>query len=1036
MKKETKRIATPLLLLLFLSSGANGLILEVVWSKQLSFLLGNSLFAVSTVVAAFMTGLGLGSALASRIGARIASPLRGYGLLQLGIGAWGIVSLPLLRSTTPLFRAIHAALDGSPEGFLVVRFLSVFALLVLPTIAMGMTLPILVGALGRGREDITREAALLYGANTMGAVAGTLSAGFLLLPAMGLLRSAILAGAADLAVGTLAIVLARRLATTAPTPAAERSSSALAGRRAKLVAALFALSGFAALAIEVAWFRLLGLTLGPSTYAFSSMLAVYLAGIGLGSAAVGRWARKGRSALATLALLETAVGLLVIAQLFYANHLPSWNLALYHSAERIFGANAFAFAHLALAMLLVFVPCLMLGAIFPFVIGALRETSDQVVAPEAAVGRLYFWNTVGSIAGSLATGFIGLPKLGVWHSIGVSGLLFTMVGLGFLFLSRGRLRGARLAPLAMGLAALLLYLFAPPFQAAQFNRGLYRTLYASSAGDAKRSDGHLIFHREGVNAPVAVFRSYGGAALYLGGKPDASTSQGDLPTQLLSGHLPMFACATPRRALMIGYGSGMTATALLAHPELESLDLLELEQGVIDASSYFNSVNHDPLSDPRLHLKLEDGRVHLTYTREMYDVISSEPSNPWMAGTANLFTVEFYRLVAARLAPGGVFAQWVQNYDISEEVQSSILASIRVTFPHLMLFRTGPGDIIVLASMTPLSLPWETVERRFHQPAVERGFAEIGLHDPAELAFFLQVPEETVESLIARARPRSTDDSVWLEHRMPREMFASRGRPPIAGITLTRAGAEARLHAWSELWPGAPIERLCHASVLYPYRLEPSGLNSRATSDRWHDTRQVLLEGLIHALETSGRSALAADVAEWDREGQAYQNARIDAAGQITTALQRAGGPTPEEVAHALDQAPDLPLARNTMARLLDLAGRDAAAESLFTSVLPELASPYRYDALLGLAVLARERGDAARLIARAEQAIDANPYLPSAYLLLAEEALKREDLTTARARLSRGLELNPGHRQMEDLLAALDRSPEAGASDPSPERR
>ncbi|MFN8549678.1 MAG: fused MFS/spermidine synthase [Candidatus Eisenbacteria bacterium] len=826
-------------LLLFFLSGANGLVLEVVWSKQLSFLLGNSLFAVSTVVAAFRAGLGLGSALAGRIGARLRSPLRAYGLLQLGIGLWGIASMPVLKGTAPLFRAIYSASAGGAAMFLAARFATVFALLVLPTIAMGMTLPLLVGALGRGRESFSREAALLYGINTMGAVVGTLSAGFLLLPLLGLTRSAVVAGLLDLLVGTLAIALARRR-DSAPANAASSAEGALDGRRAKLVALLFAVSGFAALAVEVAWFRLLGLTLGPSTYAFSSMLAVYLAGIGLGSAAVARLAGRPRvSALATLALFETGASMLVIGELIFANRLPSWNLALHHAAEGALGANAFVAAHLGLAAILVFAPCLLLGAIFPFVIGALREASPRAVAPEAAVGRLYFWNTVGSIAGSLLTGFVGLPHLGAWHSIGAAGLLFALVGLGFWGLSSRSARGVtRIAPLVLGGLALLLLLAAPRFDAAQFNRGLYRSLYSSGAADPAHQGGRLIFQREGTNVPVAVYRSYGDAALFLGGKPDASTSAGDLPTQLLSGHLPVFACRSPRRALMIGYGSGMTATALLDHPEVESLDLLELEPGVIEASHYFDSINHDPLSDPRLHLKLEDGRVHLAYTREQYDVISSEPSNPWMAGTANLFTVEFYRLVAARLAPGGVFAQWVQNYDISAEVQTALLASIRSVFPHLVLFRTGPGDIIVLASMTPFSLPWSEVERRFAVPAVARGFREIGIDEPAELAFFLQVPESTVEGLTRGVRPLSTDDSVWLEHRMPREMFASRGRAPGRGIGLTRAGSEARLAARRRFLAGcSPAAPLSRVGPLSLSTRTGTATDPRASADRWHETR-------------------------------------------------------------------------------------------------------------------------------------------------------------------------------------------------------
>jgi predicted membrane-bound spermidine synthase len=365
------------------------------------------------------------------------------------------------------------------------------------------------------------------------------------------------------------------------------------------------------------------------------MLGIFLVGIGLGSVAAAKWAEKTKRPLAAMAALEGVIGMAALVTMAFYNELPEWYFRLFHKVTGEGGGWYMVGPQAVIAALVVLVPTLGMGALFPVVVRAFREASREGMVPEKNVGRLYVLNTVGGIVGSLAAGFWLVPGIGMWRTVllasGVS------VGLGLLVWLAVRevalvWKATLAAASALVVAGCMWAL--PEWDVLLLNRGLYREMRDMKQFDKKRKlQGQtMLFYREGVNTTVAILRfPLGNISLRVSGKPDASTYAVDLYTQFFVGQLPVLFARNPRHVAVIGYGSGMSADAALSHSSVESLDILEIERGIIEGSKYFEFLNHNPFDDPRTHLVLEDGRIHMTYTDKVYDVIASAPSNPWVA---------------------------------------------------------------------------------------------------------------------------------------------------------------------------------------------------------------------------------------------------------------------------------------------------------------------------------------------------------------------------------------------------------------------
>jgi spermidine synthase len=820
----------PLLYACFFGSGAAGLILEVVWSKYLSLLLGNSIYGVSTVVAAFLGGLGIGAAIGGRLAARAKEPLLAYARLELLVAALGLASPLAFAAARPIFAALNALLLGHGNVFLVLRFLVLFAALLTPTTAMGATLPLIVSDFSRrdpkGADSAT---ARLYAVNTAGAVLGVALAGFVAIPAIGLWKSAALAAGIDLVVA-IAVWLGR---PGAPPAARERAPEREASRGARgagpaprfagWILPVFAISGFTAILYEVAWTRILSVPFGGMVYAFSAILAIYLIGIALGASAASRLLKVLPAPVLLFGVLQGGLAAAVAAGTHLFERVPHWQA---RAIARSFGNTFDLLASEAVIAAKIILPAaLLLGALFPTAVAIYQRRRGDA---GASVGSVYAANTVGSIAGSLLTAFLLIPWIGSLHAILVAAALNAGIAVAALLFADGpRIAGRALAGVVAVAAGLFATLWTPTWNAERMSIGLVRLLRShwfggeslthrmidriGSSSDVER----LLFYKEGRLAAVAVVEVGQRRALIINGKTDATTGSGeDMAQQVLMGQLPLLFAPEAKDVCVVGYGSGVTTYAVMTHPVRDVLTI-ELEGAVIEAAPFFRADAHDPLSDPRSRLLVEDAGTYLRSTPRKYDLILSEPSNLWIAGMADLFTTDFYRAARARLAPGGLFSQWVQCYQASPVTLGTVFRTLVTRFPHGQLFYVdGSADLIVLASpdrAVPVDL--DLLARGFQNPKVAQNLARVGINSLADL---LRCYRGRLERAAADAGPGpvNTDDNAWLEHHAPFDLLKGGGADSLmmwspqvaedlaASIVSDRSRAEAVLaeaadRAWS-----------------------------------------------------------------------------------------------------------------------------------------------------------------------------------------------------------------------------------------------
>jgi spermidine synthase len=686
-----------------------------------------------------------------------------------------------LHATIPLLAWAYA--DGDHHtAFALVRVALSVALLGIPAAAMGATFPIASTWIA-ARAGSAADAGMLYGANSAGAAAGAIGAGFWLIPAVGLRGTVFIGVALNMAAAAGALWLARHDTSVEAPPPPKRQTRAMhtdpaQPRLAGLAAAAAVLSGFLALVYEVAWTRLIALIIGPTTYAFAAMVASFISGIALGSLAGTRVARRtSQPGLWLAAMLATASTSAVIAAWFAASRLP---LVLAHDV----GAGA-GFVSL-LARELLYIAVLLLptsiasGAAFPLALATARSETATVGRD---VARIYAANTVGAVSGALAAGFAIIPRLGVqstfeWMSrTGTAGAVLLAVTL--LTAQTSTRRRGRMPVAAPVIAALLLTVAVetlPDWDHNLLASGPYK--YARFIGvegleDSLRA-GRLEYYKEGAAGTVSVRRLGGSLALAIDGKVDASNA-GDMLTQRLLGLLPVVLHPNPHDLLVIGLGSGVTVASALASSEVVHADVLEISREVVDASSWFAHENAGVLQNPRVRLLVGDGRTHLLLSRRQYDVIVSEPSNPWMAGVAALFTREFFAAARARLKPGGVLCQWAHTYEMGEGDLKSIAATFASVFPQGTMWMVGDGDLLLIGSTdTNIESRLAEVPRRLGIGAVPAALEDVAIVPDTATFVIMSLFAGGPSALTAYSRGASlqTDDRMALEFTAAQSMYA------------------------------------------------------------------------------------------------------------------------------------------------------------------------------------------------------------------------------------------------------------------------
>jgi spermidine synthase len=766
------------LLVCFFLSGAAGLIYQVAWGKALGLVFGHTAYAVATVLAVFMGGLAAGSAWLGRWSERTARPIALYGWIETGVAATGAVSLAGIGGVRAAYVAAYPLAAGHGALLVALRFVGAGLVLFLPTFLMGGTLPVLVRGLARKSGDVGTRLARLYWVNTAGAAAGTLAAGFVILPMLGMQLTLAIAVTLNLMAAVFALKLSRGEPAVTPVsstrvfwglPTENQTSSPAVRPRFLLIC--FAAVGATAMAYEIGWTRLLATQLGSSTYAFSLMLATFLTGIVLGSALFEVWSRRYQASQMTFALTQTFTAVTAFGFLISFPRLIEVLPPILRASHGSF--RGLVLAQFVLCALAILPVAVVFGFNFPAVtlLIAGRQSSSGSGSAEM-VGRAYAWNMLGAIVGALATGFWLLPKLGSFHVLAATAAanLALAALLSVVCAPRGMLAfaGNILLLIAVVVIGFSNYFYDP--SVAAFNTVLYwnhfdRPLPLTLREKARLMD--VLYLADGLNSTITVTQTDDYISLRTNGKVDASNH--DVITQLLLGDLGALS-HPPRRVLVIGFGGGMTASALARYPELERLDCVEIEPAVVGAAPLLGQLNRNVLQDSRVHVIFDDARNFLFTSRDQYDLIVSEPSNPWIAGVATLFTREFYRAAQARLAPGGAFVQWVQAYSLFPDDLRMVLATFLSEFQGATLWHGDAPDLILMAPSGPTTEILNRTQALYANPSLHEDFKRLGMDEPAGLFGFYMLDDAGLRTFSLGAR-MNTDDLTLLEYHAPRSLL-------------------------------------------------------------------------------------------------------------------------------------------------------------------------------------------------------------------------------------------------------------------------
>ena len=714
-----------------------------------------------------MGGLALGSFVGGKIIDRDFNPLAAYAILEAGIGLYCLFIPLFIELAFPLFQWIYLNLGDSYTQTSLVRFLVCGFLLIIPATFMGATLPVLSKLVSRDENFIGKDVGRLYSINTFGAVVGALASAFVFMRFLGVQSTISVAAVANICIALLIYFifkppLKERLSYLAP-PSKEVGASLQ--KRDLFILLSFAVSGLAALVYQVTWTRILSLLLGSSVYAFSLILAIFIFGLAVGTVTTSNLLYRIRYLVRSFGLTQIIIGLssLFIIPLF--GRIPFVNRWVYENLGQQF--HIMQGANFITILGLLFIPTFFMGAQFPIVIKILATKLETV---GQNVGRAYAFNTVGAIIGSFLGGFVLIPTLGIQATI--LSMVFLNVLLGITLLALGSQLSFNWKIYGLPGVFIFCVFFAnwiAPWDRSVISSGSFMPYRIGDLKEAELKKNKILFFKEGVHTTVTTeLSASGNIFLRVNGKTDASLAL-DMRTQLLSGYLPMLFHENPKSALVIGQGSGITLGAVEQFP-VDKINLVEISPAVIEGSRFFDPFNHNALNDERLSILLEDGRNHIALSKKSYDVIVSEPSNPWISGVGALFTVDFFDLLKKRLNPGGLACIWVHT-NMSPNSFKSIIRSFTEKFPFVTMWESIAGDdYLLIGSEQEYRLSFEKTQKYLKNETTGKDFAHIGIRNVPDLMSLMIMSRPNLVEF-SKNTILHTDDNSFLEFNAPEYVY-------------------------------------------------------------------------------------------------------------------------------------------------------------------------------------------------------------------------------------------------------------------------
>ena len=763
-------MSRPAFYLLFTVSGFAGLVYESIWTHYLKLFLGHAAYAQSLVLVVFMGGMAAGAAWCGRISERLSNPLAGYALAEAIIGVLALGFHALFVAATDWSHNALLPLFGNEWAALGAK-LAVSCLLILPqSVLLGMTFPLMSAGLARAHPAAAGESiAMLYFTNSLGAAAGVLASGFVLIGWVGLPGTLRVAGVLNLLLAAAVWLLAHPLPILKRVPGEER------GARLLLVVALF--TGLASFVYEIVWIRMLSLVLGASTHSFELMLSTFILGLALGGLAVRRRVDRTATPERLLGWVQVAMGLAALMTLpLYDFTFGLMEALMKGLARSETGYFLFNLSGQAIAALVMLPATFCAGMTLPLITAALLRRG----AGEAAIGRVYAANTVGAIVGVLLAVHIGLPLVGLKGAL-IAGCVVDLA-LGLVLLRTFQQKAWR--PAAAACAGVILAVgLAVELDANKMTAGVFRHGELSASRDAE-----ILYRKDGKTATVHLVKYPEAVSLRTNGKSDGSINLDrdgergtDEITMVLTGALPLALRPQIKTAAVIGIGTGLTTHTLLQSLAIERVDTVEIEAAMAEAARGFMPRNSGAFADPRGSVVIDDAKTFFSTHARRYELIISEPSNPWVSGVSSLFTREFYRRVRQHLTPEGMLVQWIQLYEIDPALVASVMRALGETFAHYAVFAASDHDLLIVAGSAPLPLPARA--EVFEHPGLAKELWTVHTLSAGDLDARYVGGRALLEPLFASyGTPANSDYAPVLDLNAARQRFMERSATELVGL--------------------------------------------------------------------------------------------------------------------------------------------------------------------------------------------------------------------------------------------------------------